>query len=138
MSLLSLLLLALSSIATTTKVITVSRSNMVSTDPRTAAHQRRADFESRNATAFKKSSRVMSGLTTEAYSKTESVTSPEFPSEDPTEIELTKWLEAWPLVAPDELFKHGCQDSAHTAQPARAATSQSRYSQMGVSTSSSI
>ena len=44
----------------------------------------------------------------------------------------------WPLVAPDELFKHGCQDSAHTAQPARAATSQSRYSQMGVSTSSSI
>ena len=52
MSLLSLLLLALSSIATTTKVITVSRSNMVSTDPRTAAHQRRADFESRNATDF--------------------------------------------------------------------------------------
>ena len=95
MSLLSLLLLALSSIATTTKVITVSRSNMVSTDPRTAAHQRRADFESRNATAFKKSSRNMSGLTTETYGKTESVTSPEFPSEDPTEIELTKWLEAW-------------------------------------------
>ena len=37
----------------------------------------------------------MSGLTTETYGKTESVTSPEFPSEDPTEIELTKWLEAW-------------------------------------------
>ena len=95
MPFLSSLLLALSAFATTTKVSIGIEANMVSTDTRTAAHRRRAGIESRNATAIKKSSPEMSGLTTETFSKSEGATAPDFPSEDPTEIELEKWLEAW-------------------------------------------
>ena len=95
MPFLSSLLLALSAFATTTKVSIGIEANMVSTDTRTAAHRRHADFESRIAAATKKSSRTMSGLTTETFGKMDNHAAPDFPSEDPTEIELQKWVETW-------------------------------------------